>query len=120
MKIDEKHLVTQMEIIESEHELHQHENMNKIDDEHHQHQQQHHMEIVENIGASEHLLDEIKFMPNEFLLHKSTFSGDFDNYDIWCVLDEQYLQKYEPVLLSTGERCHQSADIVRFCLLMLF
>ncbi len=35
-----------------------------------------------------------------------------DNYDIWCVLDDQYLQKYEPVLLTTGERCHQSADVL--------
>lgn len=108
-----------MEIIESEHDLHQHENMTKIDEDQQQ-QHHHHIEIVENIGASEHLLDEIKFMPNEFLIHKSTFSGDFDNYDIWCVLDEQYLQKYEPVLLSTGERCHQSADIVRFCLVIIF
>jgi hypothetical protein len=46
------------------------------------------------------------------LIHKPTFSGDLDNYDIWCVLDEQYLQKYEPVLLTTGERCHQSADVL--------
>jgi hypothetical protein len=34
-----------------------------------------------------------------------------DNYEIWCVLDDQYLQKYEPVLLTTGERCHQSAEV---------
>lgn len=54
----------------------------------------------------------ITFTQGEFLIHKPTFSGDLENYDIWCVLDEQYLQKYEPVLLSTGERCHQSADIL--------
>ena len=57
-------------------------------------------------------IDEISFLPGEFLIHKSTFSGDFDNYDIWCVRDDGYLQKYEPVLLATGERCHQSADVV--------
>ena len=56
--------------------------------------------------------EEVTFAPGEFLIHKSTFSGDFDNYDIWCVLDYGYLQKYEPVLLATGERCHQSADVV--------
>ena len=28
------------------------------------------------------------------------------------MLDDQYLQKYEPVLLTTGERCHQSADVL--------
>lgn len=58
------------------------------------------------------LIDDITFMQGEFLIHKPTFSGDFDNYEIWCVLDDQYLQKYEPVLLSTGERCHQSADVL--------
>ena len=58
------------------------------------------------------LTEEITFSPGEFLIHKSTFSGDFDNYDIWCVRDDGYLQKYEPVLLATGERCHQSADVV--------
>lgn len=51
-------------------------------------------------------------MIGEFLIHIPTFSGDLDNYDIWCVLDSQFLQKYEPVLLVTGERCHQSADIL--------
>ena len=51
------------------------------------------------------------FTPGEFLIHKSTFT-DYDNYDIWCVRDDGYLQKYEPVYLSTGERCHQSADIL--------
>ena len=55
---------------------------------------------------------EIRFQTGEFLIHKATFSGDFDNYDIWYVLNNEYLQKYEPVLLSTGERCHQSADVV--------
>jgi hypothetical protein len=54
----------------------------------------------------------VQFIPGEFLIHKPTFSGDLDNYDIWCVLDDQYLQKYEPVLLTTGERCHQSADVL--------
>jgi hypothetical protein len=58
------------------------------------------------------LEQEVTFTAGEFLIHKSTFSGDFDNYDIWCVLDDGYLQKYEPVLLATGERCHQSADVV--------
>lgn len=56
--------------------------------------------------------EEVTFASGEFLIHKSTFSGDFDNYDIWCVLDDGYLQKYEPVLLACGERCHQSADVV--------
>lgn len=56
--------------------------------------------------------EEVTFTSGEFLIHKSTFSGDFDNYDIWCVLDDGYLQKYEPVLLASGERCHQSADVV--------
>jgi hypothetical protein len=55
--------------------------------------------------------DEVTFVPGEFLIHKSTFS-DVENYDIWCVRDDGYLQKYEPVYLSTGERCHQSADIL--------
>jgi hypothetical protein len=63
-------------------------------------------------------IDEISFLPGEFLIHKSTFSGDFDNYDIWCVRDDGYLQKYEPVLLATGERCHPSADVV--CLFSIF
>lgn len=58
------------------------------------------------------LIDEVEFNVGDFLIHKSTFSGDFENYDIWCVINEVYLQKYEPVLLSTGERCHQSADIL--------
>ena len=72
----------------------------------HQINHQQHEEIIE--------LEDIKFVTNEFLIHRSTFSGDFDNYDIWCVAeDKSYLQKYEPVLLSTGERCHQSTDIVR-------
>ena len=63
----------------------------------------------------EHIeLEDIRFVPNEFLIHRSTFSGDFDNFDIWCVSENKnYLQKYEPVLLSTGERCHQSTDVVR-------
>jgi len=67
------------------------------------------------IGVSNELVDaeeEVTFGSGEFLIHKSTFSGDFDNYDIWCVLDDGYLQKYEPVLLASGERCHQSADVV--------
>jgi len=54
---------------------------------------------------------EVTFTPGEFLIHKSTFS-DLDNYDIWCVRDDGFLQKYEPVMLSTGERCHQSADVL--------
>ena len=57
------------------------------------------------------MIDEPTFTPGEFLIHRSTFS-DFENYDIWCVRDDGYLQKYEPVYLSTGERCHQSADIL--------
>lgn len=52
------------------------------------------------------------FTPGEFLIHRPSFSGDFNSYDIWCVLDEYYLQKYEPVLLLTGERCHQSVDLL--------
>ncbi len=55
--------------------------------------------------------DEVTFAPGEFLIHRSTFN-DVENYDIWCVRDDGYLQKYEPVYLSTGERCHQSADIL--------
>lgn len=55
--------------------------------------------------------EEVTFTPGEFLIHKSTFN-DYDNYDIWCVRDDGYLQKYEPVYLSTGERCHQSADVL--------
>lgn len=70
---------------------------------HHHHQHHNHQQITDEC---------ITFTQGEFLIHKPTFSGDFENYDIWCVLDEQYLQKYEPVLLSTGERCHQSADIL--------
>ncbi|RNA09955.1 hypothetical protein BpHYR1_022169 [Brachionus plicatilis] len=62
--------------------------------------------------AKQNELENVTFGEGEFLIHKPTFSGDFDNYDIWCVLDEQYLQKYEPVLLSTGERCHQSANVL--------
>lgn len=62
------------------------------------------------------LEEDVTFSPGEFLIHKSTFSGDFENYDIWCVLDEAYLQKYEPVLLASGERCHQSADVVSLLL----
>jgi hypothetical protein len=49
-------------------------------------------------------IDEISLLPG--VIHKSTFSGDFDNYDnydIWCVRDDGYLQKYEPVLLATGK-----------------
>lgn len=56
--------------------------------------------------------DPVTFTPGEFLIHKPTFSGDFNSYDIWCVLDHVYLQKYEPVLLLTGERCHQSVDLL--------
>ncbi|CAF0805997.1 unnamed protein product [Brachionus calyciflorus] len=67
---------------------------------------------VNTITNTSELSDMINFSQGEFLIHKPTFSGDFDNYEIWCVLDEQYLQKYEPVLLSTGERCHQSADVL--------
>ena len=67
---------------------------------------------VQNSQSSELIIEEVRFLPGEFLIHKSTFSGDFENYDIWCVLNDEYLQKYEPVLLSTGERCHQSADVV--------
>jgi hypothetical protein len=70
---------------------------------HHHHNHHNHQQITDEC---------ITFTQGEFLIHKPTFSGDFENYDIWCVLDEQYLQKYEPVLLSTGERCHQSADIL--------
>lgn len=73
-----------------------------------------------NVNNQQPLIDveeEVTFAPGEFLIHKSTFSGDFDNYDIWCVLDDGYLQKYEPVLLASGERCHQSADVVRSSLL---
>jgi len=70
-------------------------------------QQQQQQQIVDEY------IDEISFLPGEFLIHKSTFSGDFDNYDIWCVRE-----KYEPVLLATGERCHQSADVV--CLFSIF
>ena len=55
--------------------------------------------------------DEPTFTPGEFLIHRSTFQ-DYENYDIWCVRDDGYLQKYEPVYLSTGERCHQSADVL--------
>lgn len=71
---------------------------------------------IVNVDSQQQLIDvaeeEVTFAPGEFLIHKSTFSGDFDNYDIWCVLDDGYLQKYEPVLLASGERCHQSADVV--------
>jgi hypothetical protein len=100
----------------------------------HPHQMEHLNEIVSSVTSQQHShqinqtaheqhvhqseeiieLEDIKFITNEFLIHRSTFSGDFDNYDIWCVAeDKNYLQKYEPVLLSTGERCHQSTDIVR-------
>lgn len=64
-----------------------------------------------SIEASE-TIHNVTFTPGEFLLHKPTFSGDLNNYDIWCVLDDVYLQKYEPVLLLTGERCHQSVDLL--------
>jgi len=67
--------------------------------------------ILNNQSAVE-LEEEVTFGSGEFLIHKSTFSGDYENYDIWCVLDDGYLQKYEPVLLASGERCHQSADVV--------
>jgi hypothetical protein len=95
---------------------------------------QHHDEINNLITDSIHHLDDKKqqknqqeeeeeevgeevdinvtFETGEFLIHRSTFSGDFNNYDIWCVLEDGLLQKYEPVLLSTGERCHQSADVL--------
>jgi hypothetical protein len=65
--------------------------------------------IVDNKQQQQN--DEPTFTPGEFLIHRSTFQ-DYDNYDIWCVRDDGYLQKYEPVYLSTGERCHQSADIL--------
>lgn len=71
-----------------------------------------HRTIVNNQQPLIDAEEEVTFAPGEFLIHKSTFSGDFDNYDIWCVLDDGYLQKYEPVLLASGERCHQSADVV--------
>lgn len=58
------------------------------------------------------LLEQVTFSPGEFLIHKATFSGDPNNYDIWCVLNDTYLQKYEPVMLLTGERCHQSGDVL--------
>ena len=87
-----------------------------------QQQQQHQNETRQESASAnvnvnnQHQLDvideEITFASGEFLIHKSTFSGDFDNYDIWSVLDDGYLQKYEPVLLASGERCHQSADVV--------
>ena len=74
--------------------------------------EQQHVEMHQQMDE-EVQLEDIKFITNEFLIHRSSFSGDFDNYDIWCVSeDKNYLQKYEPVLLSTGERCHQSTDIV--------
>lgn len=56
-------------------------------------------------------LTQVTFAPGEFLIHKATFSGDLNNYDLWCVLDASYLQKYEPVMLLTGERCHQSTGV---------
>jgi hypothetical protein len=97
---------------------------------HHHQQQQHHIEEQHNtLDHNNHHhahdeiieLEDIRFVTNEFLIHRSTFTGDFDNYDIWCVAeDKNYLQKYEPVLLSTGERCHQSTDIVIFNFLFIF
>ena len=54
----------------------------------------------------------VTFTPGEFLIHKPTFSGDLNSYDIWCVLDNIYLRKFEPVLLLTGERCHQSVELI--------
>lgn len=68
--------------------------------------------IVDTKNHLDDICENITFMQGEFLIHRPTFMGDFDNYDIYCVLDDQYLQKYEPVLLSTGERCHQSADVL--------
>ena len=69
--------------------------------------------ILEDPNTLHQILDEeVTFSQGEFLIHKSTFTGNFENYDVWCVLDESYLQKYEPVLLASGERCHQSADVV--------
>lgn len=68
--------------------------------------------LAKAIGFNSVPIDtEVTFTPGEFLIHKSTFS-DLDNYDIWCVRDDGFLQKYEPVMLSTGERCHQSADVL--------
>jgi hypothetical protein len=92
------------EISHNHHNQHQLNHIVELD--HNSHQTHTHDEIIE--------LEDIRFVPNEFLIHRSTFTGDFDNYDIWCVAeDKNYLQKYEPVLLSTGERCHQSTDIVK-------
>jgi hypothetical protein len=71
-------------------------------------------ELISDNSSYADQIQEVQFLPGEFLIHKSTFSGDFENYDIWCVINEEYLQKYEPVLLSTGERCHQSADVVSY------